>query len=313
MKLKPRLILFISLGLLIGASYYAHGIPPSPPGSSATQASLHIDDILTAIGVASEATHLGTFTGSTVPDSSTAKAAIQALETAVETKQAALSTTAKSIHIVNDAGQVTVLTCNGANQLIGRNAANNAWECKTSLSISALDMTSSTSSIPFPVGTASAPTGEGSAYWNSTTDILTVGDGAAAQAMMKASGTQNLATTGTIQGGIKISSDADGMTGAEMSAAGVYGTLFLATGAGTWTLPTAVQGMNVCLMDTGTAHDLILDVQAADTLMFNGTEDSAGDGITNASGSSTGDKICVVAYAAGKWIVTSSQGTWVAQ
>ncbi len=127
------------------------------------------------------------------------------------------------------------------------------------------------------------------------------------------SGTLDFATTGTIQGGIKISSDADGMTGAEMTTAGVRGTLFLATGSGTWTLPTAVSGMNLCLMDTGTAHDLILDVQAADTLMFNGTEDSAGDGITNASGSSTGDKICVVAYAAGKWIVTSSQGTWVAQ
>lgn len=34
MKLKPRLILFISLGLLIGASFYAQGIPPSPPSSS---------------------------------------------------------------------------------------------------------------------------------------------------------------------------------------------------------------------------------------------------------------------------------------
>lgn len=49
-----------------------------------TASSLHVDDILTAIGIASEATHLGTFTGSTIADSSTVKAALQALETAVE-------------------------------------------------------------------------------------------------------------------------------------------------------------------------------------------------------------------------------------
>ncbi len=57
-----------------------------PASIGGTQASLHIDDILTTIGVASEATHLGTFTGSTISDNVTAKAAIQALETAVETK-----------------------------------------------------------------------------------------------------------------------------------------------------------------------------------------------------------------------------------
>ena len=49
-----------------------------------TAATLHIDDILTALGIASEATHFGTFTGSTINDSVTAKAALQALETALE-------------------------------------------------------------------------------------------------------------------------------------------------------------------------------------------------------------------------------------
>jgi hypothetical protein len=51
-----------------------------------TQASLHVDDILTALGIASEATNFGAFTGSTIADNQTAKAAIQAVETAVETK-----------------------------------------------------------------------------------------------------------------------------------------------------------------------------------------------------------------------------------
>lgn len=55
-------------------------------GSMPTQTTLHVDDILTALGIASEATHFGTFTGSTIADSSTAKAALQALETAVEAK-----------------------------------------------------------------------------------------------------------------------------------------------------------------------------------------------------------------------------------
>ena len=123
----------------------------------------------------------------------------------------------------------------------------------------------------------------------------------------------NLVTTGTIQGGIKISSDADGMTGAEMTTAGMYGTLFIATGAGTWTLPTAVQGMAVCLMDDGTAHDLILDVQADDDMSLKGTEDTNGDGITNATGSTTGDFVCVVATSAGHWKTLGMQGTWTVQ
>ena len=46
----------------------------------------HIDNVATLTGVAKDITHLGTFTGSTIADSSTLKAAIQALETAVETK-----------------------------------------------------------------------------------------------------------------------------------------------------------------------------------------------------------------------------------
>ena len=53
-----------------------------------TQASLHVDDILTALGIASEATSFGTFDGTTIPDSSLGKGALQALETAVEGKQA---------------------------------------------------------------------------------------------------------------------------------------------------------------------------------------------------------------------------------
>ena len=71
--------------------------------------------------------------------------------------------------------------------------------------------------------------------------------------------------------------------------------------------------MSGCVLDTGTAHDIIVDVQAADKLTLAGVEDSAGDGITNASGSSTGDYICFISHKAGGWTVFQKAGTWVAQ
>ncbi len=56
-----------------------YGITDSP-----TATSLHLDDVLTALGIASEAVHFGTFTGSTIGDNLTAKAIFQALESAIE-------------------------------------------------------------------------------------------------------------------------------------------------------------------------------------------------------------------------------------
>ena len=48
----------------------------------------HIDNVATLSGVAKDSANLGTFTGSTITDSSTIKAALQLLETALETKAA---------------------------------------------------------------------------------------------------------------------------------------------------------------------------------------------------------------------------------
>ncbi len=50
----------------------------------ATAASLHLDDVLTALGIASEAVNFGTFTGTTIGDNLTAKAIFQELESAFE-------------------------------------------------------------------------------------------------------------------------------------------------------------------------------------------------------------------------------------
>ena len=53
----------------------------------------HIDNLATLTGVAKDSTDLGTFTGTTIADSQTVKAALQALETAVESKGSAASLT----------------------------------------------------------------------------------------------------------------------------------------------------------------------------------------------------------------------------
>jgi len=53
----------------------------------------HIDNVATLSGVAKDSTSLGTFTGTTIADNQTLKAALQALETAVESKGSATSLT----------------------------------------------------------------------------------------------------------------------------------------------------------------------------------------------------------------------------
>lgn len=57
-----------------------------------TASSLSVDDLISLSGVAEGSANLGTFTGSTVADNQTVKQAIQALETAVEGKQASITT-----------------------------------------------------------------------------------------------------------------------------------------------------------------------------------------------------------------------------
>jgi hypothetical protein len=57
---------------------HVHAMPTIP-----TAASLSVDDLITLSGVAEGSVTLGTFTGSTIADSSTVKAALQALETAI--------------------------------------------------------------------------------------------------------------------------------------------------------------------------------------------------------------------------------------
>ena len=61
----------------------------------------HIDNLATLSGVAKDSTNLGTFTGSTIADSQTVKAALQALETAVEAAGSASTLSALSADVVD--------------------------------------------------------------------------------------------------------------------------------------------------------------------------------------------------------------------
>ena len=61
----------------------------------------HIDNLATLTGLAKDSTNLGTFSGSTIADSQTIKAALQALETAVEAAGSAATLTAVSADVVD--------------------------------------------------------------------------------------------------------------------------------------------------------------------------------------------------------------------
>ena len=63
--------------------------------SAHTKASLDVDHLITLSGVSDASDDLGTFTGTTIADSETVKGALQDLETAVETKQDTISSSAR--------------------------------------------------------------------------------------------------------------------------------------------------------------------------------------------------------------------------
>ena len=87
-----------------------------------------INDLVTLSGLPANSTTLGTFTGSIIPDSVTTKAAIQALETAIESQNiagqfagsaatfAALPTTTADTKPVNNSDWAILTADDGANQ-----------------------------------------------------------------------------------------------------------------------------------------------------------------------------------------------------
>ena len=74
----------------------------------------HIDNVATLSGLAKDSTSLGTFTGTTIADSTTIKAALQTLETAVESKGNATSLTSLTT-AVGDLNTLTGVAQNATN------------------------------------------------------------------------------------------------------------------------------------------------------------------------------------------------------
>lgn len=150
---------------------------------------------------------------------------------------------------------------------------------------------------------------------------LTIAAGAVENSMLaddavgtdELSNTLDVVTTGTIQGRVVVETDADGKT----LDTGDNGTMQLATGAGTWTLPDIDDangtGWTVCVLST-TAAAVVIDPNAEDTITMDGTTDTAGDSITSAS--TAGDFACLmvtdISSNVANWTLLGRSGTWTA-
>lgn len=145
---------------------------------------------------------------------------------------------------------------------------------------------------------------------STTTSItsVTIGGFTASQPMCSdGSGNATTCTTQPMIGAIPTTSDANGMSQAEMTSAGMYGRFYFATGAGTWNLPAAAAGMNICVYST-TAAAVVVNPDDADDITLNGTLLADGAAITSASGA--GDFICLIAADSTHWYTLGRSGTW---
>lgn len=149
--------------------------------------------------------------------------------------------------------QTTTATCQNAGYWAVVDATGNVT-CSGTLTIpstgtfDASALPAASAPIPFAVGTEAAPTGEGRAYWNSSTDKLTVGSGAAALEMVDTTSAQTLTNKTLTAPYMTIARVAGGPADLSLSAAQVSNTVISNTGQGpnnrNHTLPVAAAGMN---------------------------------------------------------------------
>lgn len=217
-----------------------------------------------------------------------------------------------------------------------------AWS--SSLSIATLNLGSATSSIPWVMGTASAPTTEGQAYFNTSTHVLTIGNGSTAQAYALTDQTMYIGTTqvainrgsaaltlagitlttpdigaatgtslnltGNLSGKVPIISKSGNYTLGTDNSQEAYGYAVFLTGDGTvLTLPKAVAGMSVCVYSAD-SYDKVVDPNAADGIR-NGTTTRNANGHKITSGSTDqGSFVCLIADSGDGWTVFGKAGTW---
>lgn len=123
----------------------------------------------------------------------------------------------------------------------------------------------------------------------------------------------NLVTTGTISGLIPTVVENTSTTYNVTQAQARAGTFFVNTNAATktWVLPAAEAGMAVCIKQgQGIANIMRVDTDGTDYIvMSTGVRTSAAGDYYGATASAT-NQICLVAFDATDWYVTSERGTW---
>ena len=118
-----------------------------------------------------------------------------------------------------------------------------------------------------------------------------------------------ITATGTILGMVNVSSKTGAYTVGTDDAREVGGTLFISTGAPTYTLPTAAAGMSLCFMQGQGRTDIITVTPASgDYLVVDGARGTAATAY--ASAGAANEKLCIVCADTDDWYVTSEVGTW---
>jgi hypothetical protein len=200
-----------------------------------------------------------------------------------------------------------------------------------------------TSSVPWVVGSGTATnTAEGTAYWESDTDLLTIGDGAARKTLLNTDSAidgeyitadtidddsidfsdvtcADLTTTdcgaitssGNIQGLITPVEDADGIAvlgAADMAGQAYYNT----TKANDYVLPAAAPGLNACFYATSAHAVTIRPLAAGNDHIWYGASDCGED--DDLVGPATiGSFVCLHARDAVNWMTWGSANTWTCE
>ena len=281
-----------------------------------TAASLAVDDLITLSGVAEGAANLGAFTGSTIADNQTVKAALQALETFVETLGGGVDFTAYD--------DITWGAAAGGSQV---HTFDTGAGTDPAFTVSDTDFTFNkplvASSFSAP-GTASGgqyiyfleDTDNGTNYlgWGIYGDVSAsrihippLADPTAGQVMAFAvpgnqtmgDGTTKIASVGTwIYPGASQTptiADPDAWT---MSGIGMYSGQWIGTAAGTGVLPAIAAGMNFTAKARG-AYAVTLEPNGTELIWLNGT--SCGAGVNIVSDGTTGATAVCSYSAAGEW------------
>jgi hypothetical protein len=125
----------------------------------------------------------------------------------------------------------------------------------------------------------------------------------------------SLITTGSIPltGAVNIFGKGSDYTIGTDNANEAYGSMFLNTAASTrtFTLPSAVKGMSVCIKNLqGVAQILRLDANTGDYIVKSTGARTSATGEYYGATADAKNQLCVVAYDATDWYVTSEVGTW---